>query len=138
MNPKNNIFFNNNNNILKKHIFFFIAQKIIDNEQITKEINIKKAIMYNFILKNEYSIKNKFDLITETSKNVFYNLIVLDAFLSFLCKIQKVYFALIKFKNIYKYKKTKIQVDYDMCLNQIDTTKKIVYVYIKITNYIGF
>jgi len=124
MNPKNNIFFNNNNNILKKHIFFFIAQKIIDNEQITKEINIKKAIMYNFILKNEYSIKNKFDLITETSKNVFYNLIVLDAFLSFLCKIQKVYFALIKFKNIYKYKKTKIQVDYDMCLNQIDTTKK--------------
>ena len=58
-------------------------------------------------------------IFNEIGKNVFYNLIVLDAFLSFLCKIQKVYFALIKFKNIYKYKKTKIQVDYDMCLKQI-------------------
>ena len=128
----NNIFFStniHNNNIFnfditKKHIFFYIAQKIIDMEPITKIINMNIGIIRMFIIMNKYSIKNKFGLITNIEKSIFYNNIILDNFLNLICKIQKIYFALIKFKNIYIHKKAKIQIDYDICLNQIDTTKK--------------
>jgi hypothetical protein len=127
----NNTIFNNVNkpnifytDILKKHIFCFIAQKIIDKESKKIIINIKKQILISFINSNNYSIKRKFELITETEQNIFYNKVILNDFLTFLCKIQKAYFAFIKFKNICLLKKTQIQVDYDMCLNPIDKTKQ--------------
>ena len=127
----NNIFFSNlkksnifYNNILKKHIFFFIAQKIVDKESKQLTVNIKKQIISSFISSNKYSIKRKFGLITDTEKNKFYNKETLNVFLNFLCKIQKTYFALIKFKNTCLLKKTQTQVDYDICLNPIDKTKQ--------------
>jgi hypothetical protein len=126
-----NIFFSNLNkpnffysDILKKHIFFFIAQKIVDKESKQLTINIKKRIISTFITSNKYSIKSKFGLIKDTEQNIFYNKEILNIFLDFLCKIQKTYFALIKFKNTCLLKKTQIQVDYDMCLNPIDKTKQ--------------
>jgi hypothetical protein len=109
---------------MNNNIFFFIAQKIVDKESKQIIINIKKQIISSFISSNKYSIKRKFELITETEQNIFYNPTILNDFLNFLCKIQKVYFALIKFKNICLLKKTQIQVDYDMCLNPIDKTKQ--------------
>ena len=135
MNTKNimntNIIFSNLNkpnifytDIFKKHIFCFIAQKIVDKESKQLIINIKKQIIISFISSNKYSIKRKFELITETEKNIFYNKVILNDFLDFLCKIQKAYFAFIKFKNICLLKKIQTQVDYDMCLNPIDKTKQ--------------
>jgi hypothetical protein len=123
----NNIFFYNPNvfqiDIFKKHIYFFIAQKIVDKES-NQQFNIKKQIISSFINTNNYSIKRKFELIKNIEKNIFYNPIILNDFLDFLCKIQKVFFALIKFKNICLLKKTQIQVEDDMCLNPIDKTKQ--------------
>jgi hypothetical protein len=126
-----NIFFSNlnkphffYNNILKKHIFFFIAQKIVDKESNRLTINIKKQIIISFITTNKYSIKRKFELITETEQNIFYNKAIVNDLLLFLCKIQKAYFGFIKFKNICLLKKTQTQVDYDICLNPIDKTKQ--------------
>jgi hypothetical protein len=110
-----------NNDILKKPIFFYITNKIINQ---VYELTVEKAIMNFFISGNNYSIKKKFDLIYDTEKNIFYNSIVINRFMDMFCKIQKVYFALIKFQNICKYKKTPVQVDYDLCLNQINTTKQ--------------
>ena len=131
MNMNENIFFNNlknhflfENNILKKHIFFYIAQKKIDKESNEIVMNLKKQTISFFINTNKYSIKNKFILIKNAEQNIFYNKKIVNDLLDFLCKIQKVYFALIKFKNICIYKKSQTQVDYDICLNPIDKTKK--------------
>ena len=131
MNMNENIFFNNlknqflfENNILKKHVFFYIAQKIIDKESKQLTINLKKVIITSFINTNQYSIKNKFKLIKNTEQNILYNEKIVNNLIDFLCKIQQVYFALIKFKNICIYKKAQTQVDYDICLNPINTAKK--------------
>lgn len=116
---KPNIF---NNDILNKHIFFYIAQQIINKETI-QNININKGIIGMFICNNKYSIKAKYNLIKEAETNIFYNKTIVNNFINFLCKIQKVYFAFIKLKNIFIYKKSQTQVDYDICLNPINIAK---------------
>jgi len=77
---------------MNNNIFFFIAQKIVDKESNQIIINIKKGIISSFISSNKYSIKRKFELITETEKNIFYNKAIQNEFLDFLCKIQNSYF----------------------------------------------
>jgi hypothetical protein len=74
---------------MNNNIFFFIAQKIVDKESKQIIINIKKQIISSFISSNKYSIKRKFELITETEQNIFYNPTILNDFLNFYVKSKK-------------------------------------------------
>jgi hypothetical protein len=109
--------------ILKKHIFFYITKKIVD-KYYNQKSNIINIILDTFIDKNIYSLKNKYKFIDVTLKNKFNSIETKIEFLNSIIKIQKVYLGLIKLINIYKYKKSATQIDTDLCLNLIDTTKK--------------
>jgi hypothetical protein len=77
-----------------------------------------------FTCKKEYSLKNKFKYFIDEINNIFLTEEQKDDFINVFCKIQKTYLALSKFAYIYKYKKAKIVVDFDLCLNPIDINNK--------------
>ena len=110
----NNFFYNND-------IFLHIMKKIVD-KYYYQETSLIHIILTLFI--NNNNNNNKFEFIKENLNNIFYSNTIKDDFLESICRTQKVYFGLIKLKNIYLYKKSKTQIDTDMCLNPIDTIKK--------------
>jgi RNAse (barnase) inhibitor barstar len=103
--------------IIKKH--FNITDYPFQNLD-----SLQKIIFFMFICKKEYSLKIKFKYITDQINNIFLTEEQKDDFINIFCKIQKTYFALARLAYIYKYKKAKIIVDFDLCLNPIDTNNK--------------
>ena len=103
--------------IIKKH--FNITDYPFQNLD-----SLQKIIFFMFICKKERSLKIKFKYIVDQINNVFLTEEQKEDFINTFCKIQKTYFALARFAYIYKYKKAKIVVDFDLCLNPIDINNK--------------
>jgi len=107
--------------------FFLIIKKYF---KITDEIfqnidTLQKNIFFMFIQnKKEYSIKLKFKYFFHEINNIFYTETQKEEFLNIFCKIQKTYFAMSRLAYLYKYKKAKVVVDFDLCLNPIDIHNK--------------
>lgn len=106
--------------------FFLIIQKYfkITNSALQNLNSLQKIIYFMFTCKKEYSLKNKFKYFIDEINNIFLTEEQKDDFINIFCKIQKTYLALSKFAYIYKYKKAKIVVDFDLCLNPIDINNK--------------
>jgi len=106
--------------------FFLIIKKYFkitdDTVQILESLN--KIIFFMFICKKEYSLENKFKFFIDSINNIFLTEEQKEDFIDNFYKIQKTYFALSRFAYIYKYKKAKIVVDFDLCLNPIDANNK--------------
>ena len=85
-----------------------------------EDIDIKWYIKFIFliILDKKLDIKNKYKIFFELL-NSFLIKDKKDEFIDYFCKIQKTYNILNKFIYNYKYKKTKIVVTTDMCLNEL-------------------
>lgn len=113
-------------------MFFLIIKKefnIIDNylqkiDSLEKIDLLQKYIYSMFLFKSEYSIKSKFIFFNEQINNIFLTGEEKEEFINIFCKIQKTYFGLSRFAYLYKYKKSKIVVDSDLYLNQIDINNK--------------
>ena len=109
--------------IIKK--YFKISDNIFQNLKSLQDLNtLQKIIYFLFISKREYSIQNKFIFFNNQINNIFLTEEQKEEFINIFCKIQKTYFALSKFAYVYKYKTTKVVVDFDLCLNPIDINNK--------------
>ena len=81
-------------------------------------------IIFDIFLQNKYSIQKKFVFYQTINNNIFLSSHVKNEFNTLFFHIQKTYHALNKFVFLYKYNKTKIVVDMDMCLNKININEK--------------
>ena len=106
--------------------FFLIIKKYfkITNDTFQNLDSLQKIIYFIFICKKEYSLKIKFKYFIDEINNIFLTEEQKNDFINIFCKIQKTYFLLSRFAYIYKYKKAKIVVDFDLCLNPIDFNNK--------------
>lgn len=126
------------NNIIKT--FFEIPDSI--NESINKRDNTNTNSSFNLI-KTIFSIylnnqdkKNKFIFFEETINNLFLNSITIE-FITIFCKLQKIYNALNKCAYLYKFNKSEVVVNTDMCLNEIKITdKNVICIYHMKSRYI--
>ena len=109
--------------IIKK--YFKMTDNILKNINSLQHLNsLQKIIYFLFIHETEYSIQNKFIFFNNQITNIFLTEEQKEEFINIFCKIQKTYFALSKFAYLYKYKTTKVVVDFDLCLNPIDINNK--------------
>ena len=96
--------------------------KIFFNSYLNQEINIKTKYKFFMDTINIFCIKG-------TQKE--------EEFINFFCKIQKTYNLLNKFLYRYKYKKAKIVVNTDMCLNEIIlNSKNVICIYQNDSKYL--
>jgi hypothetical protein len=111
---KNNICFSY---IIEKYLKISY-EPFINFNNINNENSIQKNIFKNFILdKNKPS---KLFFFVETLKNKYIVNNEKIKFINNFNKIQHIYYILNKLAFVYKYKKSKLIVDYDMCLNTLD------------------
>jgi hypothetical protein len=76
------------------------------------------------LVTSEYSIKKKFEFYQKINSNIFLSSDVKNNFNILFCHIQKIFHVLNRFVFMYKYRKTQIIVDTDMCLNKINIGEK--------------
>jgi hypothetical protein len=94
---------------------------------IKKIINNKEPLLqtiFNMLVTSEYSIKQKFEFYQKINSNIFLSSDVKNNFNILFCHIQKIYHVLNRLVFTYKYRKTQIIVDTDMCLNKINIDEK--------------
>ena len=106
--------------------FFLIIQKYfkITNDTFQNLDTLQKIIYFMFTHKKKYSIEIKFKYFIDEINNIFLTEEQKEDFINIFCEIQKTYFALSRFAYIYKYKKAKVVVDFDLCLSPIDINNK--------------
>ena len=125
--------------------FQIILKKILKIDDVVKiyDINIiKDNNNYDFFIvltscifiQKSYSIQNKFDFLNESLKNIFVTDEIKNLFLNLFCKVQKIYRGFSKFALFYKYKKGKLLIEYDLCLNPIKENDKNVFVLLQNNN----
>jgi len=119
--------------------FQIILKKILKIDNIVKiyDINIiKDNNNYDFFIvltscifiQKSYSIQTKFNFLNESLKNIFVTHEIKTLFLNLFCKVQKIYRGFSKLALLYKYKKAKLIIEYDLCLNSIKENDKNVFV----------
>jgi hypothetical protein len=110
--------------------FKVIIKKILEtdnnifsfNYKYNKNIDENCKMFFNIYLYQDNSIKNKFLFFYDSINN---NLLKnKNEFINYFCRIQKIYKILNKFVYTYKYNKSKLVVNTDLCLNIIDITNK--------------
>lgn len=70
--------------------------------------------------RREFSIKIKFKVLSDVLVNLFVSPKVKNVLLDLFCKSQRIYYALSKFAHKYQFRKAKVRVNTDLCLNIID------------------
>jgi hypothetical protein len=105
-------------NILKMENSVFLYNYIDDGID-----NIIKLI-FEMLLCKEINIKNKYAFLKESLNNFLIKHNKEDCFITYFCKIQKVYNILNKFVYNYKFKKARTVVTADMFLNEIKPSDK--------------
>jgi len=106
--------------------FFLIIKKYLKITDVPfQNLNsLQKIIYFLFVCKKEYSIEIKFKYFICELNNIFLTENQKEDFINIFCKLQKTYFALSRFAYMYKYKKAKIVVDFDLCLSPININNK--------------
>ena len=106
--------------------FFLIIKKYftITDNCFQNLDSLQKIIYFIFLSKKDYSCTFKFKYFLNEITNIFLTEKQKQDFINIFCKIQKTYFALSRFAYLYKYKKAKIVVDFDLGLNPIDINNK--------------
>jgi len=111
--------------------FSCLIKNIVNNKEIKDSFiffkDCKEPIVrtiFTIFVENEYSMQKKFGFYQTVNNNIFLSSIIKNEFNILFFHIQKTYHALNKFVFLYKYNKTKIVVDMDMCLNKININDK--------------
>ena len=101
-----------------------LEEEILNNEYSINnsvEMNRVKRVYIDFCI---YKNISKFDLYRETTETPFVSELNRTLFIEMFCKIQKVYFALIKFREIVKRKIYPKQITFDMKMVEINPSSK--------------
>lgn len=116
----NNIIYSINEKNKKNDVYDF-WDKVYEGGNICKNNNIVNLLFYNYITSyySEYTTQNKFERLYHILENRFYNDKLKNDFLDLFCKIQNIYHKFSKLAFIYKNKKTKIIVNYDLFMNDL-------------------
>lgn len=110
------------------YIFKYIIRATQNNKILFENNDCKfhTYILFEIFLNTEENDdKYKYKLLIDTMDNMFLSDKIKDYYLNHFCKIQNIYFSLLKFKNQYKFKKYKILIDRDLLLNPISLKDKI-------------
>ena len=103
----NYICINKYNNDLINHLFyyyFFNSKNIINRDE------------YNLY----YIIYNKLNTVKQAMSNIFLSEIQKNQFLEKFSKMQRIYYGFAKLGHIYRLKKSKVQINTDLCLNELN------------------
>ena len=123
--------------------YSLIIKKIIKTENNFLAINYKYdgvdcifKIFFNIMLNQDLTIKNKYKFFIETL-NGFCIKGKEEEFINYFCKIQNTYNVLNRFVYNYKYNKSKIVVNTDICLNEIIyNSKNVICIFHKNSRYL--
>jgi hypothetical protein len=85
-------------------------------------------------LNNSYSIQNKFDFLEKTMNNRFLTKEIKEEFLQLFYLIQKTYMGFSRLAYLFKFKKAKTIIEYDLCLNPIEENNKYVFTLLQDNN----
>ena len=81
--------------------------------------------MFYHHMYNQHVIQNsKYRLFIQTLNNNFYEAHQKETFIQAFCKFQKIYFGFCKLAQLFKLKKIKTEISYDLCFNVIDENSK--------------
>ena len=105
-------------NILKTDNNVFLYNYIDDGID-----NIIKSF-FELLLTKEINVKNKFTFLKETLENFLIKNSKEESFIHYFCKIQHAYHILNRFVYHYKFKRAKLVVNADMCLNELTPNGK--------------
>ena len=103
------------------HSFYQIIEK---SNKYLNDSFYKTVFSYFSIEENVINIKNKYIFLQLIEKNIFYNEEMKKNITHFFSQIQKTYFAFSKFALQYKWKKAKIIIETNLCLNTINLKEK--------------
>ena len=114
--------------------FLYIIEKYFDFSSSFVPFNIyngtknsgQRYLYKRFFNKETYNY-NKFKFYMDTLKNTFMTEIMKNEFIDNFNKIQRVYHILNKLAFTYKYKKSKIIVDNDLCLNKLEINHNLTF-----------
>lgn len=89
----------------------------------TNDIN---NILFSYFLKkdDDSTIDIKYKLLNDSLNNVFLSNEIKNEYMDIFCKIQNIYFSIVKFKNVYKYKKYNTLINTDLLLNPLSINNK--------------
>jgi hypothetical protein len=119
------------NNILKVYNNIFLLNYKEDG------IDGFFKIVFPMLFHKEETIRNKFLFFKEGQENFLIKNNKEKEFIEYFCKIQKVYHILNRFIYNYKYKKARIVVNTDMCMNELhETDKKVICVFHNQSKYL--
>jgi hypothetical protein len=78
-----------------------------------------KQFFFMYMVTNKYSVITKFELLKEVFENIFSNKDAQEEFLNQFCKMQRIYFLLVKHAYRYKMRKSPIQVSTDVFMTTL-------------------
>lgn len=108
----------------KQNKFTFDDKTPVFNNYKEDTIDPILKIFFHVLLSKEYTIKNKFSFFKDTNNNLFLNSQSKETFNRLFQQIQFVYSQFQKLSRLYKYKKTRINVNTDLSLNNIEEHNK--------------
>ena len=102
----------------KIHAFKYWSE-IYENNELSDSIYSFKHFFYMFVVLNE----SKFEFLKKTLENMFLNEINKEKILEVFFKVQKAYHAFSRVVQLYRFKKSELQINHDLYLNPITTQK---------------
>lgn len=99
----------------------------INSIKDNKNYNFFNILVLCIFIQKTYSIQNKYIFFDETIQNSFINADIKNEFLNLFSLFQKTYNSFSKLATLYKYKKAKIIIEYDLCLNPIKENGKNIF-----------
>jgi hypothetical protein len=122
INFDNNIKYNFKINMINNSFYYLINHIIFLNENVT--MFMLKGLYSYIIYKKSYSIKIKYNFLREIMENKFLTAQQLDLFMDSFNKIQRCNFGFQKLAYKFKFNKAEFAQKNDLCMNDIDTSKK--------------
>jgi len=109
--------------LIKKHLD---KVKIKDNDYLNSIYYIQLSLFFEIFINKKYSIKEKFIFLNNSLNNIFLTNDCKNKIFTLFYQIQKTYFALLRFKFIILFKKSKLIVENDLSLNPIIENEKFI------------
>ena len=124
--------------------YSLIIKKIIKTENNFLNYNYKYdgvdcifKIAFNNMLNQDLNIKNKYKFFIKTLNGFYIKGTQKEEFINYFCKIQYIYNILNRFAYNYKYNKSKLVVNTDICLNELmPNSKNVICIFHKNARYL--